>query len=159
MENKFKIFVLVALLVLGIAIAASTFFVLKTINSSNTDNNQSIENQEKTSTYLKEVQVGDAIVTNIASEGNVQHFAKIQIKLGVDGSDSKSYKVLTSKFTERSASIRNELISAIGEQTYTMLSDTKAGKEKLADEIIVRLNHLLETELIQAVYYEEYFIQ
>ena len=159
MENKFKIFVLVALLVLGIAVAGSTLFVLKTINSSNIDKNESVEDQKKVSTYLKEVEVGEAIVTNIASEGNIQHFAKIQIKLGVDGSDSKSYEALTGIFTERSASIRNELISAIGEQTYTMLSDTKAGKEKLADEIIVRLNRLLETELIQAVYYEEYFVQ
>lgn len=159
MENKFKIFVLIALLALGLAVAGSTFFVFKALNSSNTDSGKSTENEGKVSTYLKEVEVGEAIVTNIASEGNVQHFAKIQIKLGVDGSDSKSYEALTNEFTERSASIRNELINAIGEQTYTMLSDTKVGKEKLADEIIVRLNRLLETELIQAVYYEEYFIQ
>ena len=159
MENKFKIFVLIALLVLGLAVSGSTFFILKTLNSTNIENGKDMQTQDKTSTILKEVEVGEAIVTNITSEGNVQHFAKIQIKLGVDGSDSKSYEALTSAFTERSASIRNELIDAIGQQTYTMLSDTKAGKEKLADEIIVRLNRLLETELIQAVYYEEYFVQ
>lgn len=156
MESKFKIFVIVAIAVLGIAIAGSTFFVLKVLNNNNT---QTVATQEKSSSHLKEVEVGEAIVTNIASEGNVQHFAKIQIKLGVDSSDSKSYEALTSEFEERSASIRNELINAIGEQTYTMLSDTKAGKEKLADEIITRLNNLLDTEMIQAVYYEEYFIQ
>ena len=155
MESKFKIFVIVAIAVLGIAIAGSTFFVLKVLNN----NTPTVVTQEKSSNYLKEVEVGEAIVTNIASEGNVQHFAKIQIKLGVDSSNSKSYEALTSEFTERSASIRNELINAVGEQTYTMLSDTKTGKEKLADEIITRLNKLLDTEMIQAVYYEEYFIQ
>lgn len=155
MESKFKIFVIVAIAVLGIAIAGSTFLVLKVLNN----NTPTVVTQEKSSNYLKEVEVGEAIVTNIASEGNVQHFAKIQIKLGVDSSNSKSYEALTSEFKERSASIRNELINAIGEQTYTMLSDTKTGKEKLADEIITRLNKLLDTEMIQAVYYEEYFIQ
>ena len=155
MESKFKIFVTVAIAVLGIAIAGSTFLVLKVLNN----NTETVVTEEKSSNYLKEVEVGEAIVTNIASEGNVQHFAKIQIKLGVDSSNSKSYETLTGEFKERSASIRNELINAIGEQTYTMLSDTKAGKEKLADEIITRLNKLLDTEMIQAVYYEEYFIQ
>lgn len=155
MESKFKIFVIVAIAVLGIAIAGSTFLVLKVLNN----DTETVVTEEKSSNYLKEVEVGEAIVTNIASEGNVQHFAKMQIKLGVDSSNSKNYKALTSEFKERSASIRNELINAIGEQTYTMLSDTKAGKEKLADEIITRLNKLLDTEMIQAVYYEEYFIQ
>lgn len=156
MESKFKIFVIVAIVVLGIAIAGSTFFVLKALNSSNTHN---VATQEKSATNLKEVEVGEAIVTNIASEGSVQHFAKIQVKIGVNATDTKAYEALVSKFEEKSASIRNELISTIGEQTYTMLSDTKSGKEKLADEIITRLNKLLDTEIIQAVYYEEYFIQ
>ncbi|MBU3804948.1 MAG: flagellar basal body-associated FliL family protein [Candidatus Cellulosilyticum pullistercoris] len=156
MESKFKIFVMVSIAVLGIAIAGSTFWMLKVLNTSQT---QSMVSQERPPNKLKEVEVGDAIITNIASEGNGQHFAKIQIKVGVDASDTKNYEAFTSEFAERSASIRNELINVIGEQTYTMLSDTKAGKEKLADEIITRLNKLLGTEMIQAVYYEEYFIQ
>lgn len=158
MENQFKIFVLSALLVLGISVAGSTFFVIKTLKNSNSASQETVS-QEGTSRYLKEVEVGEAIVTNIISEGSVQHVVKIQIKLGVDGSKSKEYEAFVNQLEERSASVRNELINTIGEQTYTMLSDTKAGKEKLADEIIVRLNRLLETELIQAVYYEEYFVQ
>ena len=156
MESKFKIFVIVAIAVLGLAVAGSTFFVLKALNSSNTE---AAVSQDESTVNLKEVDLGDAILTNVASEGNIQHFAKIQVKIGVDATNTKAYEALTKKFEESSASIRNELISAIGEQTYTMLSDTKVGKEKLADEIITRLNKLLDTEMIQAVYYEEYFIQ
>ena len=156
MESKFKIFVIVAIAVLGLAVAGSTFFVLKALNSNNTEVTAS---QHESTVNLKEADLGDAILTNVASEGNIQHFAKIQVKIGVDATNTKAYEALTKKFEESSASIRNELISAIGEQTYTMLSDTKVGKEKLADEIITRLNKLLDTEMIQAVYYEEYFIQ
>lgn len=103
--------------------------------------------------------IGEAVMTNIASEGNVQHFAKIQIKIGVNASDEEKFTEFSTKVESKAASIRNELISTIGEQTYTMLSDTNTGKEKLADEIISRLNQLLDTDLIQAVYYEEYFVQ
>lgn len=155
MESKFKIFVIVAIAVLGISVAASTFLVLKALNGSDKE----IATEENSVVILKELEVGEAILTNIASEGSIQHFAKIQVKIGVDGSDTKRLEALTAEFAERSASIRNELISTIGEQTYTMLSDTKSGKEKLADEIITRLNKLLDTDMIQAVYYEEYFIQ
>lgn len=156
MESKFKIFVIVAIAVLGIAVAGSTFFVLRALNSNNIEATTS---QGEGTVDLKEVELGDAILTNVASEGNIQHFAKIQVKIGVDATNTKAYEALTPKFEEKSASIRNELINAIGEQTYSMLSDTKVGKEKLADEIITRLNKLLDTEMIQAVYYEEYFIQ
>ncbi len=156
MENKFKIFVIVAISVLALAVGASTFLVLKALNNSNTEVEQA---QESTPVSLMEVETGEAILTNIVSEGSVQHFAKIKVKIGVDASDTESFDELILKFQERAASIRNELISTIGEQTYTMLSDTKSGKEKLADEIITRLNKLLDTEMIKAVYYEEYFIQ
>lgn len=156
MESKFKIFVIVAIAVLGIAIAGSTFFVLRALNSNNTE---AVSSQEEKTVNLKEIKLGDAILTNIASEGNVQHFAKIEVKIGVDATNEKEYEALSKKIEEKSGSIRNELITTIGEQTYTMLIDTKAGKEKLADEIITRLNKLLDTEMIQAVYYGDYFIQ
>lgn len=156
MENKFKIFVIVAITVLASAVTISTFFVLGALNGNNTE---SVVQQEEKTVELTEVSIGDSIMTNIASEGKGQHFAKIQVKIGVDASDTKAYETFIKTLETKAASIRNELISSIGEQTYTMLSDTNTGKEKLADEIIVRLNKLLKTEMIQAVYYEEYFIQ
>lgn len=155
MESKFKIFVIVAIVILGIAIAGSTFFVLKTLNASQDE--KAVIKEE--AVQLTEVAIGEAIMTNITSEGSVPHFAKIQIKLGINSENTKLYDSLISLIQTKSASIRNELINAIGEQTYSMLSDTKNGKEKLADEIITRLNKLLETEMIHEVYYEEYFVQ
>lgn len=156
MENKFKIFVIVAIAVLGLAIAGSTFFILRALNNTNTAPSEEVKEEV---VELTEVAIGEAVMTNIASEGNVQHFAKIQVKIGVDASDEEEFTEFSEKLASKTASIRNELISTIGEQTYTMLSDTNTGKEKLADEIISRLNQLLDTDLIQAVYYEEYFVQ
>lgn len=155
MESKFKLFVIIAIVVLGISIAASTFFVLKQMNESSNGQTAATEKELK----LTEVSMGDAIMTNIAmGEDAVQHFAKIKISLGVDASDKKSYEAFTNAVTNQAASMRNELIAVIGEQTYTMLK-ANDGKAKLADEIVARLNKLLSTDIIYDVYYEEYFVQ
>lgn len=76
MESKFKLFVIIAIVVLGISIAASTFFVLKQMNESS--NGQTAATEKELN--LTEVSMGDAIMTNIAiGEDAVQHFAKIKL--------------------------------------------------------------------------------
>lgn len=156
MESKFKVFVIVAIAVLAIAIATSTFFVLRALNS--TSSETAITSEEKAK-VIKTVDLGDAILTNITSENkNAQHFAKVKIAIGIDASNEKEFTALSTSIEEKSSSIRSEIITTIGEQTYSMLSAAN-GKEKLADEIITRLNTLLDTDLIYEVYYEEYFIQ
>ncbi|MBE6021740.1 MAG: hypothetical protein E7231_00745 [Cellulosilyticum sp.] len=156
MESKFKVFVIIAIVVLALAMGTSTFLVLRVLNNTQaevatTGNGAAIE--------LKSIALGDAILTNITNDnGSVQHFAKVKVSIGVDGSDEKIFTELSAEIEAKAASIRSELIATIGEQTYSMLSAGN-GKEKLADEIITRLNTLLDTELIYEVYYEEYFIQ
>lgn len=155
MESKFKVFVIVAIVVLALAIAASTFFVLRALNSSQINVvSTSADYEPKLST----VSLGDAILTNITSEGNAQRFAKVQISIGVDSTDQKAYEALIAEIEVKSASIRSELITTIGEQTYSMLSAENA-KAKLADQIIIRLNTLLDTDLIYEVYYQDFFVQ
>lgn len=155
MESKFKVFVIVAIVVLALAIAASTFFVLRALNSSQTNVVSTSEDYEPT---LSTVSLGDAILTNITSEGSTQRFAKVQVSIGVDSKDQEAYEALIAEIEVKSASIRSELITTIGEQTYSMLSAENA-KAKLADQIIIRLNTLLDTDLIYEVYYQEFFVQ
>ena len=158
MDGKFKIFVIVAIVVLAVAIAGSTFFVMKALSGS--QQNVEVQQTESEVTNLVEVALGDAILTNIAMESNnIQHYAKVKISIGIDNTDEEASAALQADITAKASSIRSEIIAVIGEQTYTMLSNTTTGKEKLSDEIIARLNKLLDTELVRAVYYEEYFIQ
>lgn len=164
MDSKFKIFVIAAIVVLAVSMAGSTFFVIKTIKSSaaaQPNNSSSSSTTEKPNWELTEIDLGEAIMTNIATEGNGQHFAKIKVKIGVESSKKvkKEFATVSEQITAKAANIRHELIEIIGEQSYSMLSDANKGKEKLADEIIVRLNTLLDTDLIKEVYFEEYFIQ
>lgn len=147
---------IIAIVVLGASLAASTFYILKQMNQSP---QEEITATTQTTVVLTEVSMGDAIMTNIAmEEDKIQHYAKIKISLGVDASNKKSYETFTNAVTNQAASMRNELIEVIGEQTFTMLR-ANDGKVKLADEIVARLNQLLGTDIIYDVYYEEYFVQ
>lgn len=153
--DKFKIIVIAALVVLTIAIGGSTFFVIQMINKQPSTEASVPKDYEP---KLEIIDLGDSILTNVTPEGSRQHFAKIQVSIGVDSNDSKAYEALSAVITAKEKSIRNEIIETIGEQTYSMLYEA-GGKEKLADEIVTRLNTLLDTDLIYEVYYGEYFIQ
>ena len=157
MDKKFKIFVIIAIVILTVGIATVAFLLL----SDNKINDKNHENVEKNVELpdIIEVPMGEEIMTNIdLGEDKVQHFVNVQISLGIDKKDDKAYKKLTESMELKAASIRNEFIDILGDQTYDMLSATD-GKVKLADEIVIRLNKLLNTKLICEVYYQKYFVQ
>lgn len=157
MDSKFKTFVIIALVILALTIGGSVFFIMNAINNNTQDAKAA---DPKAPVKVSEIALGDAIMTNIAKdEEGMQHYAKIQVSIGMDSSDEKTFEALTATVAEKSASIRSELIATIGEQTYTMLSNPKVGKEKLSDEIIARLNKLLGTDKVKEVYFQEYFVQ
>lgn len=159
MDGKFKIFVIVAIAVLAASICGSTFFIMKSMGNSNSQDVVA-NGKEEQPVKLVEIAVGDAIMTNMAMESNnIQHFAKIKISIGVDATDEAAVEEFKKGLEAKSASIRSEIIDTIGEQTYSMLSNPTSGKVKLSDEIIPRLNQLLGTEMIKEIYFEEYFVQ
>lgn len=146
---------IVALVVLTLSFGGGAFLILRTLNNNTSATAADVEKEVK----LKPIDLGDAILTNVSSEkGNVQHFAKVQISIGVDATDEKKFTALSETITANEASIRSALITTIGEQTYSMLNAAN-GKEKLSDEVISRLNTLLDTDMIYEVYFKEYFIQ
>lgn len=156
MDSKFKIFVISAISILALVIAAGAFFIVNAIKPQSGTS----EGIQKETVKLSEISMGEAIMTNITMESDkIQHYAKIQVSVGVDADNSKAYKTLAEQLTSKASSIRSAIITIIGEQTFTMLSNPTTGKEKLADEIIVKLNKLLGTDLIKEVYFQEYFVQ
>lgn len=155
MDSKFKIFVIVAILLLAAGIVGSTFIVMNMIGGHNAE---AVTTTDKTEYDLIEVEIEDTITTNVPEEDGMQHIAKIEISLGVDQSNKKAYKAFEKAMEVKPAGIKNEIIAAVGDQTYSMMS-SKDGRDKLADEIITRLNNLLNTDIIHEVYYKDYYVQ
>ena len=143
-----------AIVFLGIAIAASTFVILNMVNKKNTA--VSAESK-KASVILSTVDLEDAISTNIFDENGEQHIARVVLSFGVDKS-SKEFKKFEEAVKDKKVIIRNEIIHIIKAQTYEMMSKADV-QEKLSDEITPRINELLNTEIIQKVYFGDIFVQ
>lgn len=156
MENKFKIFVIVGFVVLGLGIAGSTFYVLTQLNK--TPKEVVAVQEEFKKTELAKVELAEAITSNVYGEDSMQHIARISVSLGVDQSDKKGYEAFSALYSENVALIRNEIIQVVREQTYSMMSKADA-QVKLGSEIVNRLNKLLDTTLIKEVYFKDFFVQ
>jgi flagellar basal body-associated protein FliL len=155
LDKKFKIFVIAAIVFLGIAIAVSTFFILNIVGK---DKETAVsEKKEKSKISLTTVDLGDAITTNIFDEEDEQHIARVVISFAVNEKD-KSYKAFQEAFASKNVVIRDEIIHIIREQTYEMMSKADA-QTKLGDEIVMRINKLLDTQVIQDVYFGDFFVQ
>lgn len=155
MDKKFKIFVIVAIALLGIAIAISTFFILNMVGK---DKETAVSDKnEKSKVSIITVDLGDAIATNVFDEEGEQHITRIVVSFGVNEKD-KGYKAFQEAFASKKVIIRDEIIHIIREQTYEMMSKADA-QTKLGDEIVIRINKLLDTQSIQAVYFGDFFVQ
>nr|WP_302595203.1 flagellar basal body-associated FliL family protein [uncultured Cellulosilyticum sp.] len=157
MENKFKLFVIIGFVVLGLAVAGSTFFILTQLKKTPAQVTETTKVEIK-KTDLAKIELEEAITSNVYEEGSVQHIARIHVSLGVDQSSKKEYEAFTTLYSENIALIRNEIIQVIREQTYSMMSKADA-QTKLGSEIVNRLNKLLDTELIKEVYFKDFFVQ
>ncbi len=153
MDKKFKIFVIIAIVLLGVAIAVSTFLLLNVVNKGE---DVAVNAKEK-KIKLITIDLGDAITSNVYDEAGEQHIARVSISFGVNQS-SKQYKKFRKNFDSSKIIIRNEIIQGIREQTYEMMSKTDA-QTKLGDEIAERINKLLDTQVIQEVYFGDFFVQ
>ncbi|WP_069997461.1 flagellar basal body-associated FliL family protein [Cellulosilyticum sp. I15G10I2] len=155
MDKKFKIFVIIAIVLLGIALAVSTFLVLNIIN---TEKAPTADNKEtKSKTKIITIDLGEAITSNVYDEAGEQHIARVSISFGVNEA-SKQYKKFKKDYDASKVIIRNEIIQSIREQTYEMMSRTDA-QTKLGDEIAERINKLLNTEVVVEVYFGDFFVQ
>lgn len=155
MDKKFKLFVIIAIVFLGIAIAAGMFFILDAVGK-----NKVVAESNKKSTNimsLSTVDLGDAIATNVFDEQGEQHIARIVVSFGIDEEDS-AYEPFKEAFESKKVIIRDQIIHIVREQTYEMMTKTDA-QTKLGDEIVVRINELLDTQVIQKVYFGDFFVQ
>ncbi|WP_180270673.1 flagellar basal body-associated FliL family protein [Sporanaerobium hydrogeniformans] len=155
MDKKFKIFVIVTLAILLIAIGGCTFVVLNLINKTNSAVSEAVK--EEKPKELKVVGLGDAITVNLSDEYGESHVMRVVISFGVD-EKSKEFKKFNSDVTEKNVIIRDAIIDIMREQTFEMMNK-KDGKTKLSDEVKTKINKLLDTKIIEKVYCSDFFIQ
>ncbi|MGL4344519.1 MAG: flagellar basal body-associated FliL family protein [Cellulosilyticaceae bacterium] len=156
MDNKFKIFVIVALIVLAVVAGTSTFMAISVMNKTS-QQPQEGQTKEVDSKNLELVNLAEAITANILDEANNPHVVRIVVALEVD-SKSKEYKKFNEAFAAQQIKIRDGIIAILRQQTYEMMIRQDA-QEKLGDEIVTKVNELLNTTVVQNVYFGDFFVQ
>lgn len=157
MDNKFKIFVVSAFIILFAGMVAGGYFIFK-----NVSNKEPTVGVEGTVKHPKDIQVfpisGD-ITTNLISETdeNSKHIIKVTVGFGID-KKSKDFKAVSTEFLEKELIIRNEIIQCLRNQSYESMAKSDA-QERLSEEIVSRVSALLFTESIKEMYFGDFFVQ
>lgn len=157
MDNKFKVFVISAFVVLFAGMVAGGFFIFK-----NVSNKEPTSQMEQTVKHPKNIQVfpisGD-ITTNLISEKDDQskHVIKVTVGFGVD-KKSKDFKVVSKEILEKELIIRDEIIQCLRNQSYESMVKSDA-QELLSEAIVSRLSTLLFTQSIEEMYFGDFFVQ
>lgn len=93
----------------------------------------------------------DTFVVNMADE-NAQRYLKVTMKVEFFGEE------VPLRFSRRRAQIRDLLLSLLGSKTVADVR-TIEGKQQLREEVIARINRVLEDDVVRAVYFSEFIVQ
>lgn len=157
MDNKFKVFVIVALVILAGVAGTSTFIAITVMNRTVAQQTASTSGIEIASKNLTLVNLSEPITCNIVDEAGKPHVVRVVIALEAD-SKNGGYKKFSKSFSEKEIIVRDAVISLLRQQTYEMMTRVDA-QEKLGDEIVTKVNELLGTTVIQNTYFGEFFVQ
>jgi flagellar FliL protein len=93
----------------------------------------------------------EPFIANLA-DSNQPRYLKIRISL-----ESKEIKV-NEEYEKRLPQLRDMILTLLSSKSYKDISDSE-GKNRLREEITSRLNQLLSSFQVKAVYFTEFMIQ
>ena len=154
-KSKKKLFIIIgaAVVLLAIILAAVWFFFLRTPAMPKKEDPGA---KVPVPTASNQVSIGPMIdikpfVVNIISKDE-HHYVKAALTLELTSDKTKD------EATERMPQIRDAILLLVGNKTYDELQDLQ-GKEQLKAELIVRLNSILQTGKVKAVFFTDFVVQ
>ncbi|OON97997.1 MAG: hypothetical protein ATN36_00245 [Epulopiscium sp. Nele67-Bin005] len=157
--DKFKIFVVVAIVVLTLAIGGGVFLVFTMLNSDTTENGAPPVPVEYRPDKMETHSLDEIMMSNLVSFDGKTHVIRIGIAFGVDLS-SKEYSDFMDAFENRQVIFKSKILEHLRQQEYEMLLLPDA-KEKLAIEIkdIIHEEFRWVQNPIYQVYFSEFLVQ
>lgn len=157
MDKKFKIVVSITLALLSIIVVVGMYLVLMTrpLNDEKNNDQQAtvLSAKDKEMVYLSQpINANLKMGTN-----NIPHMVRLVIGMEVNKKD-KNYKVVMKDFSDYELLMRHKIIETVRSKTYEEMMDESA-QNTLSNTIRGTINELLDTELIQNIYFGEFFIQ
>lgn len=158
--NGFKLFVIISIIVLAIGVAGSSYLTFTLIQSQKEAElpTEDGDTKELSLSEISKFDLGDTILVDINSESGYKHFMKAGLSIGVNNTSKKGFSEFTTLFEDNISAIRDAVIKTLRNQVYEDMIGIDA-QESLGEEIKITLNYLMDTDLIVAVYFKEFFIQ
>ena len=108
---------------------------------------------------INRVLVGDAIITNLASDaGGSSGTARIQVVVGYDNTQGRESDNIARQITEQLTTIRTIALEAIQNSTYQELTARDA-MANLGADILLSLQNQFMTNMIVEVRFNEWIVQ
>lgn len=107
-------------------------------------------------TVSDEAQIGPMVnvrefIVNIISEDE-RHYVKAALTVEL------SSEAAEEEFNQRLPQVRDAILLLVGNKTYEELQDLQ-GKKQLKAELILRLNSILKTGKVKAIYFTDFVVQ
>jgi flagellar protein FliL len=153
-KKKLILIIAIVLLVALLGTAVTLFFLFK--GDSDTDPSQQPGAEVPVPELGKETDIGpmvnidEFIVNIISAESN--HYVKAALTLELTSETAKEETKL------RMPQVRDAILLLVGNKTYDELQDLQ-GKKQLKAELSNKLNSLLQTGRIKAIYFTEFVVQ
>ncbi|WP_163339252.1 flagellar basal body-associated protein FliL [Desulfopila sp. IMCC35008] len=154
-ESKKKLFIIIgtAVLVLILGAALAWFFLLRTTDKqNNTDPGEDVPIPK----VSDETSIGPMVdikefIVNIISEDE-RHYVKAALTVEL------SSEAVKEEFNMRLPQARDAILLLVGNKTYEELQDLQ-GKKQLKAELMHKLNAILKSGKVKAIYFTDFVVQ
>ena len=154
--GKKKLFIIIAaaLLIILIGTGIAAYFLLKDKNEDDANSkpgaNVPVPDLTQETDIGPMINIDEFIVNIISAENN--HYVKAAITLELTSETAKE------ETNMRMPQIRDAILLLVGNKTYDELQDLQ-GKKQLKAELSSKLNSLLQTGRIKAIYFTDFVVQ
>ena len=157
MDKKFKSFVIIALIILTIIASAAVFLVLTTRPVAQVDGSAEVS-AKVSQKDLVVLPMESALNANLKiGEDGAPHITRLAIGIQVDAKH-KDYKDFAATLENNQIVIRDGIIRIVRNKTYAeMMAET--AQDDVATQITTVINDLLSTDIVQDIYFEDFFVQ
>lgn len=151
MDKKFKIFVIISIVFLTLITVAGGVTVFFMVSGANKTASSEVKSSKQS---MEIVHLDEPLNSNLKMDkDNIPHIVRIAVGFEIDNKD-KNYKTFMKDFSNKQIIIRDGIISLLRSQTYSEIN-----KENLSDMIKEKVNSLLNTDIIETVYFGDFFVQ
>ncbi len=153
-KKKMLIIIGASAVVLLIALGTGAFFFLKKSHveekKQDVGKNVPVPELNQAASLGPMVDISEFIVNIISADGN--HYVKSALTLELTNQEAKD------EINRRMPQIRDAILLLVGNKTFEELQDLE-GKKQLKAEIMSKINSILETGKVKAIFFTEFVVQ